>query len=265
MNYRLTDSGGCPGRAFTLIELLVVIAILALLAALLLPALARAKATAKSAACKSNLRQLGLALNMYVGDYDKYPGPRPTSDEAQMYGLKTWLLPYLASGNLDATFISNDKDVVLKCPAKPPKTFDHTPPGWPPIVVYYDGYGYNRFGAEHLMPDPTRNLGLGFFFTASSKGDAWDGMIHADHADIQFVSSSGVRVPSDMLAFADVVLWQRVISPETNSFSDVHRDGANGLFCDGHVEYHKEYRWIEATPSARQRWNNDNQAHPETW
>ena len=48
------------GCAFTLVELLIVIAIIALLAALLLPTLARGKAAAKSAACKSNLRQLGV-------------------------------------------------------------------------------------------------------------------------------------------------------------------------------------------------------------
>jgi prepilin-type N-terminal cleavage/methylation domain-containing protein/prepilin-type processing-associated H-X9-DG protein len=63
-------------RAFTLIELLVVIAIIAILLAILMPALTKVREQAREVACRSNLKQYGIAGRMYLGDNDeKFPNP----------------------------------------------------------------------------------------------------------------------------------------------------------------------------------------------
>src|SRR5579862_5455882 len=75
---------------FTLIELLVVIAVIAILAAILFPVFAQAREKARQASCMSNLRQIGMAFDMYVQDYDELLPDRRDLKLSLPGGWKPW-------------------------------------------------------------------------------------------------------------------------------------------------------------------------------
>ena len=135
--------------AFTLIELLVVIAIIAILAAILFPVFAQAKEAAKKTKCLAQSSQIGIALMLYIGDYDdKYPQEHPSTENpatddnlAQLESIDYGspfdkVLPYVKSGTTASA-------ELYICPT------DSDPHG----VKLLDGAG-NCIGSSPLAPPP---------------------------------------------------------------------------------------------------------------
>lgn len=133
-----------PGtrRAFTLIELLVVIAIIAILAAILFPVFARAREAARQTSCRSNLKQIGTALQMYRQDYDELmpclafgngTGPYLTPDN-------TATAPYLLWNHVIHSYVKNFG--IFNCPSN---HYTGTTLPYQGQYVTSFGYGLNPF------------------------------------------------------------------------------------------------------------------------
>ncbi len=241
--------------AFTLIELLVVIAIIAILAAMLLPALSRAKAQGQSISCKNRLRQISLAVQMYVADYKAYP--YYATNSVGVGGLAG----YYWHESLEPYSPLRWTNVSYHCPGYK-GGISLQDPGGP-----FGSYAYNEVGTS-MVNESALGLGTRTFFPFSFSA-----------------RESAVAAPSDLLCVADCqslggkVYLGGVVYPVGSSGLDTlrcfykpaltpyperHGKKYNATFCDAHVEGVSPAVIFNPTNSAI-RWNNDHQQHPESW
>jgi prepilin-type N-terminal cleavage/methylation domain-containing protein/prepilin-type processing-associated H-X9-DG protein len=255
-------------RGFTLIELLVVIAVIAILASLLVPSLARAKAKARSIQCQSNLRQMGLMLQLYVEAEKFYPAW--SLSQTFINGLGWQAAIGTGRQAADPRGIQPKYGVpgVHWCPSASGAVQTPTGREYTQDMAREYSYGYNAWGGTgtHTVSDPPHGYGLGGWFVPDRPAAPVPESAVVAPSDMYAIGDSFMGTPDKRIYFGMGLVgrghsfWTAVFTSQ--AYRDVrerHLGRLNMVFCDGHVETIKfPNLYLTDDPSWRRRWSNRN-------
>ncbi len=214
-----TGRGHRQAGAFTLIELLVVISIIALLIAMLLPAIKQARENARAITCMSNLRQLGIGVEVYKGEWQQHFLPLTGAIQGSCGDIGTWF-------TLLRDFAGIHDEKVFICPVRPERN------GFNYLNI---GYAYNYQYLTHVQSPQSGNFSAGGFCpTANYMIPITSELIQQPSATIVLTDSNlhdDDGNPQYYVGWLNPGLLDPLFVPELR-----HMERTNVLFADVHVD-----------------------------